>query len=241
MKLVSWNVRGLGGLEKRKDVRSLVQEKRPWILCLQETKLGRCDDGLRLAVWDGQSVAFSFRPSLGASGGLMTLWDSSEVEVWSSSSFDHVLSIHGRFISSNEEFHLFNVYAPCNSNDRQVLWDSLSSRLQVLRGKKVCVCGDFNAVRNREERRSVSASGGMLDFEAFNQFIVENALFDLPLCGRNFTWFKGDGKSMSRIDQFLLSEDWCLTWPNCVQVAHLRGLSDHCPLILSVDEENWGL
>ena len=29
-------------------------------------------------------------------------------------------------------------------------------------------------------------------------------------------------------------------WPNCVQVAQLRGLSDHCPLILSVDEENWG-
>ena len=58
-----------------------------------------------------------------------------------------------------------------------------------------------------EERRSVSASGGVLDFEPFNQFIVENALIDLPLCGRNFTWFKGDGKSMSRIDRFLLSED----------------------------------
>lgn len=65
-------------------------------------------------------------------------------------------------------------------------------------------------------------------------------MFDLPLCGRNFTWFKGDGKSMSRIEQFLLSEDWCLVWPNCVQVALLRGLSDHCPLVLSVDEENWG-
>jgi len=65
-------------------------------------------------------------------------------------------------------------------------------------------------------------------------------LIDLPLCGRNFTWFKGDGKSMSRIDRFLLFEDWCLVWPNCVQVALLRGLSDHCPLVLSVDEENWG-
>jgi len=127
--------------------------------------------------------------------------------VWSSSSVDHALSIHGRFISSNEEFHLFNVYVSCNGNERQVLWDSLSSRLQALRGKKVCVCGDFNAVRCMEERRSVSASGGVLDFEPFNQFIVENALIDLPLCGRNFTWFKGDGKSMSRIDRFLLSED----------------------------------
>jgi exonuclease III len=215
-------------------------EKRPWILCLQETKLQSCADGVCLSMWDGQPAMFSFRPSIGASGGLLTLWDSTEVEVWSSSSFDHVLSIHGHFISSNDEFHLFNVYAPCNGNDRQVLWDSLTVRLQALRGKNVCVCGDFNAVRCMEERRSVSTSGGVMDFEPFNNFIVENALCDLPLCGRNFTWFKGDGKSMSHIDRFLLSEDWCLVWPNSVQVAHLKGLSDHCPLILSVDEENWG-
>ncbi|GAU19761.1 hypothetical protein TSUD_78870 [Trifolium subterraneum] len=45
---------------------------------------------------------------------------------------------------------------------------------------------------------------------------------------------------MSRLDRFLLSEDWCLTWANCIQTAQLRGLSDHCPLVLSVDEENWG-
>ena len=170
----------------------------------------------------------------------MTLWDPTEVEVWSTSSFDHVLCIQGRFLSSNEEFHLFNVYAPCNGPDRQVLWDTLTTHLQVLRGQKVCVCGDFNAVRCREERRSVSAYGGVRDYGSFNHMIAENMLIDLPLCGRNFTRFKGDGKSMSRIDQFPLSEDWCLVWPNCVQVALLRGLSDHCPLVLSVDEENWG-
>jgi len=45
---------------------------------------------------------------------------------------------------------------------------------------------------------------------------------------------------MSRIDRFLLSEDWCFGWPNCVQTTLLRGLSDHCPLVLSVDEANWG-
>jgi len=63
---------------------------------------------------------------------------------------------------------------------------------------------------------------------------------DLPLWGRRFTWFWGDGNSMSRLDRFLLSERWCLTWPNCVQVASSRGLSDHCPIQLSIDEENWG-
>ncbi|CAJ2643991.1 unnamed protein product [Trifolium pratense] len=45
---------------------------------------------------------------------------------------------------------------------------------------------------------------------------------------------------MSRLDRFLLSEEWCLSWPNCKQVAKLRGLSDHCPLVLSANEEDWG-
>jgi hypothetical protein len=40
---------------------------------------------------------------------------------------------------------------------------------------------------------------------------------------------------MSRIDRFLLFEEWCARWPNCLQVAYLHGLSDHCPLVLSVD------
>lgn len=31
-----------------------------------------------------------------------------------------------------------------------------------------------------------------------------------------------------------------LRWPNCLHVVHLRSLSDHCALVLSVDEQNWG-
>jgi len=62
----------------------------------------------------------------------------------------------------------------------------------------------------------------------------------IPLQGRSFTWYKGDGNSMSRIDRFLLSEEWCSRWLNCLQVAFMRGLSDHCLLVLSVDEQNWG-
>jgi exonuclease III len=96
MKLLSWNVRGLGSYEKRKEVRSLVKAKNPLVMCLQETKLQMCDVNVCSSLWDRQSVEFSFRPSQGASGGLLTVWDASEVEVWSTSSFDHVLSIHGR-------------------------------------------------------------------------------------------------------------------------------------------------
>ena len=39
MKILTYNVRGLGGGEKTEEVRRLVLEKHPMVLCLQETKL----------------------------------------------------------------------------------------------------------------------------------------------------------------------------------------------------------
>jgi len=107
-------------------------------------------------------------------------------------------------------------------------------------GKNICLCGDFNTFRGMEERKSRGVAIRSLDCNPFNSFIDSNVLVDLPLQGRSFTWYKGDGTSMSRIDRFLLSEEWCSRWPTCRQVSCMRGLSDHCPLVLSVDDFNWG-
>ncbi|PNX87340.1 cytochrome p450, partial [Trifolium pratense] len=132
MKIVSWNIRGLGGLAKRQEVRKMVGHQNPLLLCLQETKLQSCDDFICSTLWGNSSYAFSYRPSVGASGGLLTLWDSAEVEVWSSESSEYVLWCHGRFVRSGEEFYLANVYAPCDSWAKQALWDSLSVKIQAL-------------------------------------------------------------------------------------------------------------
>jgi len=81
MQVVSWNARGLGGLEKRREVRQLVNEKRPSIMCIQETKLMVIDGAMGASLWGDPNHGFSYRPSLGASGELLTMWDISEVEV----------------------------------------------------------------------------------------------------------------------------------------------------------------
>jgi hypothetical protein len=101
-------------------------------------------------------------------------------------------------------------------------------------------CAAAIAVKHVDERRSARAVSLSLDQIPFNQFIEENNLVDLPLHGRQFTWFKGDGLSMSRLDRFLLSEEWCFDWSNCKQVARLRSLYDHCALVLAANEEDWG-
>lgn len=55
----------------------------------------------------------------------------------------------------------------------------------------------------------------------------------------SFTWFRGDCSSMSRLDIFLLSKEWCVRWPHMIQQALIRGLSYHFPILLLIDEENW--
>ncbi|PNX99301.1 hypothetical protein L195_g022566, partial [Trifolium pratense] len=117
----------------------------------------------------------------GGRRGLLTLWDSSEVEVWSSESFESVLWCHGRVVRSGEEFYVANVYAPCDNGAKQLLWNSLSVKIQALGRSRVCVCGDFNAVRSLDERRSVRVGNRSSDHIPFNRFIDDNTLVDLPL------------------------------------------------------------
>ncbi|MCI93192.1 endonuclease/exonuclease/phosphatase family protein, partial [Trifolium medium] len=48
---------------------------------------------------------------------------------------------------------------------------------------RVCVCGDFNAAKNVDERRSSRGGSCPLDHIPFNCFIEDNNLIDLPLSG----------------------------------------------------------
>lgn len=134
MKVLSYNVRGLGGGEKRLEVRRLVQEKQPSVLCIQESKLMAVSERLVESVWGAAPCGF-------------TVWDTSRVDVWSSMSFGHVLIIKGKDITSSEEFTIVNVYAPCDLEAKKELWERLC--ILALSNENLCLymCGDFNSVR----------------------------------------------------------------------------------------------
>jgi len=67
MKVLSYNVRGVGGFEKRAEVRRFTQEKHPFVVCLQESKLGVIDDLTIKSIW-GECSLWVFLSSF--SGGI---------------------------------------------------------------------------------------------------------------------------------------------------------------------------
>lgn len=139
MKIISYNVRGLGGFEKRSEVKRLVADKKSFVLCLQESKLNVVDDLLIKAIWGSTSLGFFFQPSMGASGGLLTVWDCNVVEVYSTTSFPHVLVIRGRVLQTGQELVIANIYAPCDTAAKQVLWNYLQLLFQIM-AKPIHVC-----------------------------------------------------------------------------------------------------
>jgi len=218
----------------------LVQDKHPFVFYLQESKLSLVDNFLIKSLWGSDPCGFSFQASVDASGGLITVWNTSVVEVWCTLSFRHALIIKGKVILTGQESTIANIYAPCDTMEKQDLWARLSQFILNNGDVNFCICGDFNFVRSVEERRGRNVFFRQLDADNFNNFIDGCFLIDLPLYGRLFTWYRGDGISMSRLDRFLLSGKWCESWPNCIQVANQRGLSDHVLVVLDVDDSNWG-
>nr|GEX82634.1 RNA-directed DNA polymerase, eukaryota [Tanacetum cinerariifolium] len=90
--------------------------------------------------------------------------------------------------------------------------------------------GDFNEVRLEEERY-----GSIFNFRgaaAFNSFIVDSGLVEVPSGGFSFTWSHRSATKMSILDRFLVYEDLQRSYPNLSSLTLNRYLSDHMPILL---------
>ncbi|KAL7168962.1 hypothetical protein ACSBR2_034064 [Camellia fascicularis] len=91
-----------------------------------------------------------------------------------------------------------------------------------------CVGGYFNVVRWPSEKAGNARSSGAM--RAFCSFIDDLQLVDLPIQGGSFTW--SNGRSLSRIDRFLVTMGWEEHFSEVVQLRLPRPVSDHWPILL---------
>lgn len=118
MKIISYNIRGLGGKIKKKEISKLIHEHSVDLICLQETKMEEVSSQLCLSLWAGDDFDWSFKPVVGRSGGLLMLWRSSVFSLEEAFVGEHFLGVRGRWGENKTECTIINVYVPATKKKK---------------------------------------------------------------------------------------------------------------------------
>jgi hypothetical protein len=210
---------------------------------IQETKMESITEGLCYSLWGSQNCDWLVVPSRGSSGGLLSLWNKDKYSIIFSFTGDDFDGACLNVVEEQRVCYVVNVYAKCDLQARRELWECILMSKRGFGGDAWCVVGDFNSIRELEDRRGVGAGSSpsnRADIFVFNNFISGMELLELPLYGRSFTWAHPNGVSMSKLDRVLLLEGWLDSWPNPVVWALPIDVSDHCPIVLWYNDVDWG-
>lgn len=111
-KILFWNIRGLNSQEKWDAIRNKISESACQILCLQETKRESFDAFYIKKFCPRSMDQFAFFPSVGASGGILTVWNGSVFNgsVIQANSYAVTVKLTSRL--DNKSFFLSNIDGP---------------------------------------------------------------------------------------------------------------------------------
>ncbi|WJX91755.1 hypothetical protein P8452_73482 [Trifolium repens] len=224
-------------------LRELVRKEKIDFLAIQETKLEVVSDALCYSIWGSENCHWSFLPSEGNSGGILSIWGKPSSSLIFNFSGEGFVGVCLEWGAHKKVCFIVNVYSKCDIADKRRLWDMLLMSKRGFGGGAWCVIGDFNAVLSRDERRGVTQShfqSPSLEIVEFEAFVNNMELVDLDVLGRKFTWFHSNGTTMSRIDRALVSNDWISVWGYPSLWVLPRSVSDHCPLVIRYNSVDWG-
>ncbi|GJR01528.1 RNA-directed DNA polymerase, eukaryota [Tanacetum coccineum] len=204
---------------------------------IQEMKCKRVADQWVENVWGTRNFGFVQIEARGRSGGLLLVWDTNSFSVKQSVREDRFVAVMGTWKGRVGYIIFVNVYGPHPSNQKGALWKRLEELINSNDGAW-CLLGDFNEVRNLDDRLNTQFHAR--DSDEFNTFIANTRMVEVPMGGRRFTRVREDGMKFSKLDRFLISEEFKQMWGNLAAVALDRKLSDHCPIVLKYIDVDFG-
>jgi hypothetical protein len=204
---------------------------------LLETKKTSLDDHLIQNLWGHKDVRWVVKDLVGLSGDLLVMWNSDSFNLVNSFSGESYLGITVE--REGAVTHLVNIYSPCSLSGKKKLWEDLLEIKQLFTGGKCCLRGDFNAILHSSERKGASVDSRQGERMMFNRFVEEMEMIDVPVLGKKVSWVSADGKSMSRLDRFILSDGFITKFGIIGQWIGNRNIFDHCPIWLYASAKNW--
>ncbi|XP_071717947.1 uncharacterized protein [Rutidosis leptorrhynchoides] len=229
MKIISLNIRGFAKEGAYGWVRSLCGEEKPDIFAFQETKSSRVSEQWASCLWWSNRVGIVQKEAMGYSGGLMILWDLDSFEVKNYVESEFYIAIKGRWKTRNCDYIIVNIYGPQDDASKIRMWDSLSALLGSIDSSWL-LCGDFNEVREENERLNSIFIPSRA--KRFNDFISDNSLVEIPLGGRKFTRVCDNGVKLSKLDRFIASDNFLNQWDDLSALVLDRKFSHHCPIVI---------
>ncbi|KAH7845047.1 hypothetical protein Vadar_034581 [Vaccinium darrowii] len=117
-----------------------------------------------------------------------------------------------------------------------MLWNELRGLHFSVGSDPWLLMGDFNAVRRLNERSNPD-NFDYTTAASFNSCIADIEIDDLPAKGFWFSWSNrsgGMGLIKSRIDRAMVNHVWQDIFTESEAVFTAPGISDHCPLLVSI-------
>ncbi|XP_010258726.1 PREDICTED: uncharacterized protein LOC104598390 [Nelumbo nucifera] len=126
MKILSWNVRGIGSARKRMTIKEVIKRYDPDIVLLQESKRMEFNNRWARSIWKVRGISWVVAPSWGASGGILTMWKKDVVD--GQEELIGKYSILAKFKQQEDDFVwvLTNVYGPIDYREQNELWEELT-------------------------------------------------------------------------------------------------------------------
>lgn len=230
--ILCWNVRGANSDKKWNSIRDKIVESKGDIVCLQETKKEVIDQIFLRNICPQGFDAFAYKPAVGASGGILTIWKSAVfkgVEVFQN---DFALSVQMTSSHNNSSWLLTTIYAPCTCHGKRSFLEWFRNYHMPVE-QDWLVIGDFNLIRRPEDRNR--EGGDQIEMFLFNEAISTLNLIELPLHGRHFTWTnKQNPPLLERLDWFFTNTGWTEKYPNTSVKTLPMETSDHWPCSIEI-------
>lgn len=155
--ILYWNVRGLNAQARRDVVRTLVDDVRPAIVCLQETKLNVISQFLVFSLLGRDFSEFAYLPTSETRGGILIAGRRSAVSLSDVLVGCYSITVSVTPSSSNGEssgkWWLTSVYGPQSDGAKELFLEELEAVRDACAGPWA-VTGDFNLILSEEDKNN---------------------------------------------------------------------------------------
>ncbi|KAJ6974535.1 hypothetical protein NC653_030590 [Populus alba x Populus x berolinensis] len=228
----SWNIWGLNGLQKQKNVHAWAQKNNLDIFGLLETKIGPANLAATQTNLAPSHWQFHSNITTSSTCRILIGWNSKKIHLTCVHSAPQWLTCDIFQLNSTAPTRITFVYGFNTPAERLALWHYITQESSS--GIPWIVMGDFNAILQAADRIG-GDTRWPLHLDDFNTCIRQSELIHIPYTGLKYSWHNGQHgyhTIQKKLDWVFGNQCLLSKWPAAHATFQPRCLSDHSAMIL---------